>query len=594
MTTPAGAVYAVCPDDGDGCGLGTGGPGVAGPFTFAKSPEDKDIVAFEYKLATDTAWTQVPATDTATVSITPALAGVQVLSVRALSKTGSGLRGETTAVRFKVAEGAGPSGLWHFDDAAPGSGARLATDAATTPGSRHDLTLHEAAADWSAFSRTGEGGRSLWLNASTGSTEPTEQTGYAEASGPVVNTQSSFTVSAWAYPTDDTASRTLLSQTGSDDRGFELTYSPELGRWVFLLHWYENGERKSVSADAEAAPGITLNAWTHVAGVYDADAHTLSLFVNGRRQGAAALLPAAALPTAVDGAFQIGRAGTTYGSYENYWKGGVDEVATYQTALPDTEVAKTAKLLSPYGPARAVELVASWQPQGSTGTAPLADTTSGYGRSLQLNGGASVVDGAIVLDGVDDSVTAPGPVIEDRESFTVSTEVELDTDAVNAKPDGYAAQIVGQRSADGSAWGLWYQRTGYQEYIDEETGELLTKPVGFWRFGRLNNDGTFTTVDSDEIASAGPVRLTGVFDAQEGKIRLYVGSAQNGADMAYTAVTGSGEFAVGKGFTNDTWGHYLPGRITDIRLWVGAAADATQIADMVGPGWDGASDRMSN
>ncbi|MGW6796402.1 LamG-like jellyroll fold domain-containing protein [Streptomyces chartreusis] len=590
VTAPAGALYAVCPDDGDGCGTATGGPGIAGQFTFTKNSADVNVVAFEYKLATDKSWTKATAASTLTRSIKPALSGVQVLYVRAVDSVGTGQSGEITAIRFNVAEGEGPSGLWHFDDSAPGSGATSAADAGTAPGSRHNLTLREAGAGWSTLARTGDGARSLWLNDTTNTSQ---QTGYADSSGPVVNTQSSFTVSTWAYPTDSSAFHTVLSQTGSDNKGFSLYYSPGAGRWVFLMHWYEkDGTRKYIGANADAAPGITLKAWTHLAGVYDADAHTLSLFVNGRRQGDPVPVPEAGWSAVVDGNFQVGRAGGYNGTFNNYWKGRVDEVAAYQTALPDAEVAKVAKLLNSDETGRAVELVASWQPQGSTGTAALADSVSGYNRSLQMNGGAAVTDDAIVLDGTNDSITTPGPVVDDRESFTATVEVDLNEKTLMTKANAYTAQVLGQRTADGSAWGLWYQRTGSEEYIDEETGELLTRPVGFWRFGRLSSDGSFTAVDSDEAASDGAVRLTGVYDAQEGTIRLYLASTRNGVDTAYTAEIGSGDFAGGTGFVNGTWGNYLPGEITDIRIWVGAAEE-NQVGPLVGVVQDDENDSVA-
>ncbi|MEU3981756.1 LamG-like jellyroll fold domain-containing protein [Streptomyces sp. NPDC026672] len=578
VSTPAGAVYAVCPVDGNSCGAATGGPGTAGQFTFTKNAADNNIAAFEYKLATDKAWTKVSGTSSVTRSIKPALSGVQLLYVRAVDSVGSGQAGETIAVRFIVAESEGPSGLWHFDDAAPGSGGTAAADKGTAPGSRHNLTLHEAGAGWSSLARAGEADRSLWLNDTTSSGQ---QTGYAESSGPVVNTQSSFTVSAWAYLKDSSAFRTVLSQTSSDNKGFSLYYSPSVGRWVFLMAWYENGVRKYVGANADLSPGVTQGAWTHLAGVYDGDEHTLALFVNGKQQGDPVEVPTAGWATSVDGNLQMGRNSDTFGSYDNYWKGRVDEVAVYQKALSVPEVAKVGKLLNTDGSGRAVELVADWQPQGSTGTAALADTVSGYGRSLQLNGGASVADDAILLDGVDDSLTTPGPVVDDRESFTVTTEVELDSEVVMGKPVGYSAQILGQRTADGSAWGLWYQRTGSEDYIDDETGDLLTRSVGFWRFGRLNSDGSFTAVNSESAAADGAVRLTGVYDAQEQVIRLYLASVPNDTETAYTAVIGSGDFAVGKGFVNSAWDHYLPGRITDLRMWVGAAEE-NQVGPLVG------------
>ncbi|MCX5527468.1 hypothetical protein OG342_32200 [Streptomyces bobili] len=589
VTTSAGALYSVCPEEGDGCGVATGGPGQAGQFTFTRNSVDSNIVAFEYKLATDTKWAKVSATSSVTRSIRPVLSGVQVLSVRAVDSVGTGQAGEIKAIRFNVAEGQGASGRWNFDDGAPGSGVSTAADSGTAPGTRHGLTLREAGSGWSTFSRTGDAGRSLWLNDSTDSTR---QTGYAESTGPVVNTTSSFTVSAWAYAKDDTAFRTLVSQTSSDNKGFSLYYSPGVGRWVFLFHWYENGVRKHMGSNADATPGLTLNAWTHVAGVYNGDDHTLSVFVNGKRQGDPVAVPEAGWPTTVDGNLQVGRAGTTYGNFNNYWKGRVDELAVFQGDLPDLEVAKEAKFLDSDGTGRAVELMAAWQPQGSTGTAALTDTLSDYPRTLQLNGGAAVDDGAIVLDGADDSVTTPGPVIDDRESFTVSTEVELNTAVLETKSVGYTAQVLGQRSADGSSWGLWYEKTGTEDYFDDN-GELHQRSSGLWRFGRLDANGVFTAVDSNEVADSGQVRLTGVHDAQEGTIRLYLATTQNDVDTLYTAAIGAGEFAGGKGYVNGSWGHYLPGRISDIRIWVGAAADGDQVERLLGgPGTEAPDDTV--
>ncbi len=123
------------------------------------------------------------------------------------------------------------------------------------------------------------------------------------------------------------------------------------------------------------------------------------------------------------------------------------------------------------------------------------------------------------------------------------------------KPAGYLGQVIGQCSSDGSSWGLWYELTGTD--TDPETDNEI--PVGFWHFGRLNPDGSFTGVTSDAVADlSGVVRLTGVFDAQagtDGAISLYVGNSRNGAAMAYTAIAGTGDFAAGKAWVNSAWGH---------------------------------------
>ncbi len=578
ITAPTGALYAVCPDDGDGCGAATGGPGQAGQFTFTKNSADSNIVAFEYKLATDTKWTKVSGTSSVTRSVKPALSGVQVLYVRAVDSVGTGQSGETTAIRFNVAESQGATGRWHFDDSPVGSGGTTASDSATTEGTRHPATLHTTGSGWSSLARRGSEDGSLWLNDTS---DTTRQSGYAATSGPVVNTQSSYTVSAWAYLTESSAYRTVLSQTGSDSSGFSLYYSAGVKRWVFRFSWTDSGGTRRFVAQNAAVEGVVLKTWTQLAGVYNAEDKTIQLYVNGRAQGSPVAVPSGGEKQTPDGALQFGRASYVAGTYEQYWRGRVDEVAVFQEALQPGDVAKEARLLDSTSTATATELMASWNPQGASGTT-LADPLSGYARSLTLSGGASLDGEVIVLDGTDDAATTSGPVVDETGSFTVTTEVELDRAALSTKGTGYVGQVLGQRNADGSAWGLWYQQTGTETWFDDD-GNLHEDPAGFWRFGRLNSDGSFDAVTSDSAAvTTGAVRLTGVYDAQAGTVALYLDSTRNDVETPYTAQVGQGELAAGKAYVDGAWGHHLPGRISDIRIWAGAAADNDQVNTMIG------------
>jgi hypothetical protein len=567
-TITFGSPYSECA--ANACAA-AGGPGVQGQFTFSPASGDTNT-AYEYKLASSTAWSQPISGNKVTKGITPQLAGTQQLQVRA--QDSAGRWGAKAIVKFNVAEGQTAIGRWHFDDAAPGSGITTAADTAIE-GTRHSVTLYTSGAGWSSLARRGDGDRSLWLNDTS---DTTSQSGYAATTAPVINTQSSFTVSAWAYLADDSDYRTVLSETGSDGSGFALYYSPGVQRWVFLWNWYENGVRKYLGTNAAAA-GVPLKTWTHVTGVYDSQARTIALYVNGRPQGSPVALPATSDATVTDGTLQFGRAAFTPGSYVNYWRGRIDEVAVWQRVLTDDEIATEDRLLDSSGAAN-VELMGAWNPDGASGTT-LADTTSGYGRKLTLSGGASLDGQAIVLNGTDGAATTPGPVLDDTASFTASTLVDADRDALLTKPVGYTAQVIGQRSADGSAWGFWYQLTGTD--IDPDTDTTI--PVGKWYFGRLNADGSFTGVVSDEAAVLGsPVRMTGTYDAPSGTIHFYLGPDENDADVThpYTAVAGSGEFAAGKGYAAGSWAHYLPGKITDIRLWAGAMVNQQQIIDTIG------------
>ncbi|WSX57341.1 LamG domain-containing protein [Streptomyces sp. NBC_00986] len=548
-----------------------GGPGVVGQFTFLPATGDSNT-AYEYKLATATTWSQPISGSTVTKGITPQLAGTQQLQVRA--QDSAGRWGAKTIVKFNVAEGQTAIGRWHFDDAAPGSAVSTAADTATE-GTRHAATLYTSGSGWSSLARRGDGDRSLWLNDTS---DATRQSGYAATAAPVVNTQSSFTVSAWAYLADGSDFRTVLSETGSDGSGFTLYYSSSVQRWVFLWSWYEGGVRKYLGTNADSA-GVPLKTWTHLTGVYNSDARTISLYVNGRMQGSPVALPITSDATATDGTLQFGRASFTPGTYLNYWRGRVDEVAVWQRALTDDEIATEDGLLDSNG-ASSVELMGAWNPDGASGTT-LADTTSGYGRTLTLSGGASLDGQSIVLNGTDGAATSPAPVLDDTASFTATTLVDVDSDALLTKSVGYTAQVIGQRDADGSSWGFWYQLTGTDLDPDTDT----TIPVGKWYFGRLNTDGSFDGVVSDEAAVLGsPVRMTGAYDAPSGTIHFYLGPDENGFDVThpYTAAAGSGEFAAGEGYTGGAWGHYLPGKISDIRLWAGAMAGPQQIIDTIG------------
>nr|WP_152884153.1 LamG-like jellyroll fold domain-containing protein [Streptomyces adustus] len=562
-----GSPYSEC--TADACAP-AGGPGAAGQFTFSPAAGDTNS-AYEYKLATSTAWSKPISGNKVTAKITPQLAGTQQLQVRA--QDSAGRWGGKTIVKFDVAEGQTAIGRWHFDDAAPGSGVTAAVDTATE-GTRHAATLYTTGAGWSSLARRGQGDRSLWLNDTS---DTTRQSGYAATAAPVVNTQSSFTVSAWAYLTDGSDFRTVLSETGSDGSGFALYYSPSVHRWVFLWSWYEGGVHKYLGANADDA-GVPLKVWTHLTGVYNAVDRTISLYVNGRLQGAPVALPSTSDATVTDGTLQFGRVSFTPGTYVNYWRGRVDEVAVWQRALTDDEIATEDRLLDA-GDAPSVELMGAWNPDGASG-GTLADTTSGYGRALTLSGGASLDGQALVLNGTDGAATSPGPVLDDTGSFTVTTLADADRDALLSKPVGYTAQVTGQRSADGSAWGFWYRLTGTD--IDPDTD--TTVPVGLWYFGRLNTDGSFDGVVSDEAAVLGsPVRMTGTYDAPSGAIHFYLGPDENGFSVThpYTVAAGSGEFSAGAGYVGGAMGHYLPGKITDIRLWAGAMADQ-QVTDTIG------------
>lgn len=552
----------------NGC-RAAGGPGVAAKFTFAPNEADTDIVSYRYKLSSEPTWSSVTG-ETATVTHIPQQSGLYRLQVQAVD--GTGWPGVSAVLDFMVASGEADIGRWHFDEM---SGAAL--DSGTEAGTaRHHATLTGGA------TRDDRGRRGVRTHDSEGVPLPSPVTdrgltldgssGYAATSGSVVDTRESYTLSAWVRPdTLGGTDRTVLAQDG----GFRLSYDAAQGTWTLRPSLPAGADHRTLVAAQPATPKV----WTHLTAVYDAPADETRLYVNGRLQ-ATGTAPGTG---AADGPLQFGRA-LSDGSpteYTDYFDGSIDEVAVWQRALTDTEIADEARLTFNAG-RNAVELVADWSADGAAGTT-LTDTTSGYDARLTLSGGATLDGETLVLDGVDGAATADGPLVDGTGSFTVSTEVTLDGAAVSTWDVGHIGQVVSRRAADGSTWGLWYEAVGMETVFDPDTFEEKLVPVGLWRFGRLNADGTYVAVASEEVARTDePVRLTGVHNAQDGTIELYIGDNRNGSALSVTNVPGPGEFTVGATTDGDTRTQHLPARIKDIRVWAGAVSSSQQLSEVTG------------
>ncbi|MET9560681.1 LamG domain-containing protein [Streptomyces tauricus] len=564
-----GSPYSECTSSA--CPAG-GGPGVESTFTFAPDPGDSNIVSYQYNLSGTSKW---PTEDgsTANVPVEPERSGTYTLWARA--KDSVGRYGAWNAVDFLVAAGSGPVARYHFDET---SG--VAVDAATGDG-QDDATLADGAL------RDDRGRRGLITHDESGlplATPVTDRglaldgaTAHAATEGPVLENRSSYTVSAWVR-VDPSATKTVsvLSQTPTGASPWAKKYSPFVisygSKWSIRVFSTEGAFAREAAASVSHPKGV----WTHVAAVHDASAKKVHLYVNGKQEATVD----AGTPWSADGNMEIGR--VMYGdNYVDPFKGSIDEVAVWQRALTSQEIADESRLLISQGFA-SLEMVANWRPEEGSGST-IPDATSGYGKSLALQNGASLDGEAMVLDGVDDAATVDGPLVDGTGAFTVTTTASLDGAVLATKTIGHVGGVLSQRSAEGGSWGFWYELTGKDTVLDEETLEERTVPVGKWHFGSLKADDTFSSVVSDEVAAVdSPVRLTGVHDPVTGTISLYLGHNPNGEAQPFTALIGSGELAVGRGYASGTWGHHVPARIGDVRLFAGAVADAEQISTHIG------------
>lgn len=576
---------------------GTGGPGVVGKFKLTPNTSDKDIEGYRWYLQdprtvreTDPAQ---PASE-AVVDVTPRTGGTLTLVVEARDVRKRW--GPKAEYSFKVALPAGPTGEWRFSE---GTGT---TAANTSPdGSRQPVTLYtqsDAAATWSVQSRRGEGDHSLRLNDDL--SDPAKRVGYATTPIPV-NTANSFTVSTWVMLTDASSTRAVLAAPGTNGVAFTVYYSAGDKKWV-LNRTNHDGTTGLVAirsvADYTNPP---VNVWTHLAGVFstgtctqapcangqpvEAD-DTLQLFVNGRPQGSPVNLKSTSStyqPWSVTGDMQIGRARVS-GAYTQYFMGRIDETKVWQRALDEEDLRWESALKTDN--VAATELVGQWKADtAATGATTISESTPYPAGDLKLTNATVDSDGVVALNGTSAYLSTTGPVTDESASFTVTAFVKLDSAKLADKPVGYRAQVFGQATPAGgqSSWALWVEKLEANTFV--------------WRFGRTAVDGTgkvvaTAVVGSDDVAVLDDgVQITGVYDATEmtdsgsfGKLHLFLSDAEQVTDTAAADFSaygqGSGELAAGRGAAAGTVGHYLPGSMSDVRVWAGAMS-ANQISAQV-------------
>jgi glucose/arabinose dehydrogenase/PKD repeat protein len=142
----------------------------------------------------------------------------------------------------------------------------------------------------------------------------------------------SMTLSAWinisANPWDDGA---IVAKLGS--AGWQLKTSPDTGARTAAIQISSNG---SNSIQRYSATVLTTNTWYHIAGVYDAAARALNIYVNGVLDNGvlSGTVPAAQTDASVN--VNIGQRTGMPGDYN--FQGRLDEVHIFNRALSASEI----------------------------------------------------------------------------------------------------------------------------------------------------------------------------------------------------------------------------------------------------------------
>lgn len=518
-----------------------------------------------------------------------------------LTATGTGADVACFYVATGLSSAARLKGAWSLDEATgPTGGDNVA--ALTSNVTPHPVSLAGDAAWWLGYSRGNSWTQAEHFAAKEGTKGgiKVNTTGHLStaAGQSVIDNSQSFSVAAWASLSSTTGSRTIVSQDGSQNSGFALQYSADVGKWSFALPTSDTANAtvvRATSSDNSAA--AQPDVWTHLAGTYDSASRQLVLYVNGKRVGTA-VLPAAHWQAT--GSFIIG-AGKRNGSRADVLGGLVDDVQVWQRTLSDANAHDLATAPVPraqYGLAGGSGPVLGQGPTGSV----LDDTyLDGPVPSLQGNWG---FDEAYDDWAADASNNGSGYSPNDL-ALSGSTRVTGHTGSAahftgSAGSYGESASpaVDTSRSFTVSAWAKVDDLTGYHGVVGQSGTQIpgfmirYSPDVQAWIFGMNKADDPGVPAVTEWVYKGASVtqpglwtNVTGVFDAITKQMRVYVdGRLAGQRSFTGTPWNATGPLTVGGYRHNGTIAHPFKGDVDEVRLWQ-SALTPSQIAALAGIGY---------
>lgn len=398
---------------------------------------------------------------------------------------------------------------------------------------------------------------------------------YAATTTGMIDTSRNFAVSAWArLDRAPGAASVVATQTGTHQPGFELYYTAAFDRWAFAQYSDDTPSGTVVRAMQPDGQTAREEEWTHLVGVHDSYAQTLTLYVNGIKSGSVKL----DTPFAAGGEMQIG-AGQTSGTVRSFFPGTIDDVRVFDRVVTDYEI-RQIYLQAPIVRAR-------WQLDGldTDDVASTPDATA-FGNDLFLWGGAGmspgfVDDASLYVDGGGGYAYAPDVPIDTSSSFTVTGFARA------ASPPTSTASVlsaVGQRE---SAFAIRFEPDPQEEGF------------GRWQASLNTQDNATTTVTRIAHQRLYDVRawhhLALVYDKFAGQALLYVDgeleevTCLDAEDTTCTPGTSlaenvypfqaQGSLHVGRSLSGGVWREPWPGAIDDVWAIQGVLS-GNQIRDM--------------
>ncbi|MFC3896415.1 LamG-like jellyroll fold domain-containing protein [Lentzea rhizosphaerae] len=504
-----------------------GGVGVTGTFELdSVKSASGDVAKFIYSFTSDGGDSlnkEMPANSDgrATIRWTPKTAGTQTLFVKTVDRAGN--LSDLQRYEFIVLAGGHPVAHWPLD------GTLTDTNGgnALTPGGNPNLAA------------AGYAGKGAGLNG----------TQDYFTGGAVVDTSKNFTLAAWAKVDSGDFGRAVLATADSSVFSSGLYYDQGAKRWTFGMTAAANkADLKVVRARDEAQIGV----WTHLAGTYEATTKTLTLHVDGMKQG-----EVAGLESWQASQLLVGR-NRWNGQDSSGFVGTIDEIKMYNRTLNDAEIkvlAKQAGIRAHYKIAEGVGTSTRDEVTGRNAT--FGGKTSweqgGSYTSLLLNGPGADGD----PQDLEAYVSTPSPGIRTDRSYTVSAWARLDLEAHEDKPRTIVSLVQ-----DGAS------------QLDLRYSGASKK----WEFVMGG-----TTVETAYRAGLKKwVYLTAVHDTTNSEMRLYL----NGVYITRAPFTGGSALTestleMGRLTPTTAVGAFWKGGIDDVRVYVGALSDEEILAQAV-------------
>ena len=164
-------------------------------------------------------------------------------------------------------------------------------------------------------------------------------TGEIDTGAQAVRTDNSFTVTAQVkLDATKNAAQFAVSQDGPGSSGFKLGYRPDTNKWTFAVSTADAASPNWAQVDSTSTP--ETGTWTSLAGVYDAAAGQVRIYVNGALESS----QPATITANVAGNLVLGRA-KQGGNPASFWGGALDDVHVYTGARTEDQI--DAQYLNP-------------------------------------------------------------------------------------------------------------------------------------------------------------------------------------------------------------------------------------------------------